>query len=80
MDPYSAQMLIYRAEMYILMRYPYLIDLNINNSELSKTVDDKSFFFVIKSFSEEDVHKVNLNKYRQLNIMSGPVLNQETKH
>jgi len=80
MDPYSAQMLIYRAEMYILMRYPYLIDLNINNSELSKTVDDKSFFFVIKSFSEEDVHKVNLNKYRQLNIMSGPVLSQETKH
>lgn len=60
MDPYSAQMLIYRAEMYILMKYPYLIDLNMKNSELSKTITDKSFFYVIKSFSEEDVHKVLL--------------------
>ena len=58
MDPYAAQMLIYRAEMYILMKYPYLIELNINNAEISKTVNDKSFFYVIKSFSEEDVHKV----------------------
>lgn len=28
-DPYTAQALIYRAEMYILMKYPNLIDLNI---------------------------------------------------
>ena len=27
-DHYTAQMLIYRAEMYILVKYPYLIDLN----------------------------------------------------
>ena len=61
MDAYSAQMLIYRAEMYILMKYPYLIELNVKNNELSKTIAPKSFFYVIKSFSEEDVHKVKLS-------------------
>ena len=28
MDPSVAYALIYRAEMYILVKYPYLIDLN----------------------------------------------------
>jgi hypothetical protein len=28
-DPYTAQALIYRAEMYILLLYPYLIDINL---------------------------------------------------
>ena len=66
MDPYTAQMLIYRAEMYILMKYPYLIDLNKNNADLYKTVSDKSIFYVIKSFSEEDVHKAyTIFKHRQ---------------
>ena len=60
MDSYSAQMLIYKAEMYILMKYPLLIELNMKNNELSKSISDKSFFYVIKSFSEEDVHKVNI--------------------
>ena len=27
-DPYTAQMLVYRAEMYIFNKYPYLIDMN----------------------------------------------------
>jgi hypothetical protein len=48
-------MLIYRAEMYILLKYPFLLDLNTKNTSLA--CDDKSQFFVIKSFSEEDVHK-----------------------
>jgi hypothetical protein len=48
-------MMIYRAEMYILLKYPYLIDLNKNNSSIQ--VNEGSSFFVIKSFSEEDVHK-----------------------
>ena len=61
MDSYSAQMLIYRAEMYVLMKYPYLLELNIKNNELSKLITEKSFFYVIKSFSEEDVHKVFLS-------------------
>ena len=61
MDPYTAQMLIYRAEMYVLMKYPFLIDLNKKNSELSKKINEKSQFYIIKSFSEEDVHKVKNN-------------------
>jgi len=50
-DPYTAQMLIYRAEMYILMRYPYLIDLNKKNEDVLTNISPNSQFFVIKSFS-----------------------------
>jgi hypothetical protein len=50
-------MLVYRAEMYILLRYPHLINVNTNSEELVKNVNENSFFYVIKSFSEEDVHK-----------------------
>lgn len=50
-------MLLYRAEMYILTRYPTLIDLNAKNAGLGEKLNDNSQFFVIKSFSEEDVHK-----------------------
>ena len=28
LDPYTAQMFVYRAEMYILGKYPFLIDIN----------------------------------------------------
>jgi hypothetical protein len=56
-DPYTAQAMIYRAEMYILTKYPSLVDLNVKNEGLAKTVDENSRFFIIKSFSEEDVHK-----------------------
>jgi hypothetical protein len=56
-DPYTAQAMIYRAEMYILSKYPNLVDLNVKNEGLSKTINENSRFFVIKSFSEEDVHK-----------------------
>ena len=40
------------------MKYPYLIDCNKKNSEMTKSLTEKSHFYVIKSFSEEDVHKV----------------------
>jgi hypothetical protein len=53
----AAQAMIYRAEMYILTKYPSLVDLNVKNEGLSKTIDENSRFFIIKSFSEEDVHK-----------------------
>jgi hypothetical protein len=43
--------------MYILVKYPYLIDINTKNEGLSKSLAEKSQFFIIKSFSEEDVHK-----------------------
>ena len=50
-------MMIYRAEMYILNKYASLVDLNVRNEGLSNLIDENSQFFVIKSFSEEDVHK-----------------------
>lgn len=50
-------MLLYRAEIYICSRYPNLIDLNSKNIGLSEKISPKSHFYVIKSFSEEDVHK-----------------------
>ena len=50
-------MLLYRAEMYIMNRYPTLIDINSKNTGLAEKVTNKQKFFIIKSFSEEDVHK-----------------------
>jgi len=54
------------------MKYPYLIDVNKKNADLYKTVSDKSVFYVIKSFSEEDVHKVKifLKKAIKYNVWS----------
>jgi hypothetical protein len=56
-DPYMSQMMMYRAEMYILTKYPTLVDVNVKNEGISKLIDENSQIFVIKSFSEEDVHK-----------------------
>jgi hypothetical protein len=50
-------MLIQRAEMYVVLRYPHLININLNYEEKVKDIKENSFFYVIKSFSEEDVHK-----------------------
>ena len=50
-------MLLYRAEMYIFNCYNNLIDLNTKNAKLYEKVNPNSQFFIIKSFSEEDVHK-----------------------
>ena len=57
LDPYTAQMILYRAEMYILLRYPHLVNINKKNESLIDSINEHSNFFVIKSFSEEDVHK-----------------------
>ena len=56
-NPYMQQQMLYRTEMYICSRYRNLIDINTKNSNLHEKVDSNSKFFVIKSFSEEDVHK-----------------------
>ena len=56
-NPYMQQQMIYRAEMYISSMYKHLLDINTRNASLPKTLDSNSKFFVIKSFSEEDVHK-----------------------
>ena len=57
MNPYYAQEMIYRTEMYIYTKYRHLIDINVKNNGLSKKLTDASSFYVIKSFSEENVHK-----------------------
>jgi len=56
-SPFMQQQLLYRTEMYICSRYNYLIDINMKNSALPEKLNENSKFFVIKSFSEEDVHK-----------------------
>ena len=56
-SPYMQQQLLYRTEMYICSRYNNLIDINTKNVSLPEKLNDNSKFFVIKSFSEEDVHK-----------------------
>jgi len=56
-DPYMNQMMMYRAEMYIMDKYKNLINLNKNNENFTKTLSENDKIFIIKSFSEEDVHK-----------------------
>ena len=56
-NPYFQQQILYRTEMYICSRYRHLIDINQKNSKLIESINASSKFFVIKSFSEEDVHK-----------------------
>ena len=56
-NPYYQQQILYRTEMYICSRYRHLIDINQKNSKLIESINANSKFFVIKSFSEEDVHK-----------------------
>ena len=56
-NPYFQQQILYRTEMYICSRYRHLIDINQKNTKLIESINANSKFFVIKSFSEEDVHK-----------------------
>ena len=56
-NPYFQQEMYYRTEMYIYSKYRHLIDINQKNQDLSKKIDNNSQYFIIKSFSEEDVHK-----------------------
>ena len=56
-NPYIQQQMLYRTEMYICSRYRNLIDINTKNASIYEKIDSNSKFFVIKSFSEEDVHK-----------------------
>ena len=56
-NSFLMQEMIYRTEMYIYTKYRNLIDINIKSNGLSKKITDASSFYVIKSFSEENVHK-----------------------
>ena len=56
-NPFFHQQILYRTEMYICSKYRNLIDINQRNAKLVETINQNCKFFVIKSFSEEDVHK-----------------------
>ena len=56
-NPYFQQQILYRTEMYICSKYRNLIDINQRNSKIIESINSSCKFFVIKSFSEEDVHK-----------------------
>ena len=56
-NPYYQQQILYRTEMYICSKYRHLIDINQKNAKLIDSINPNCKFFVIKSFSEEDVHK-----------------------
>ena len=49
--------LIISNEIYVLQKYPNLIKINNSKINLNEEIDDKSQFYVIKAFSEEDIHK-----------------------
>lgn len=57
MNPYYAQSIINRIQVYIYTKYRHLTDINAKNQAMSSSIDQSSLFYVIKSFSEEDVHK-----------------------
>ena len=56
-NPYFQQQILYRTEMYICSKYRNLIDINQRNAKILESINSNCKFFVIKSFSEEDVHK-----------------------
>ena len=56
-NPYFQQQILYRTEMYICSKYRNLIDINQRNAKILESMNSNCKFFVIKSFSEEDVHK-----------------------
>ena len=56
-NPYMQNNSLYRKEKYINKEYPYLLDINKNNSNILKEINTDCKFFIIKSFSEEDIHK-----------------------
>lgn len=53
----DVQKLIYRSEVYVMTRYPQLLHLNAKNKDLLTKIKDSDVFYVVKSFSEEDIHK-----------------------
>ena len=57
MNPYVLQEMFYRTEMYICTNYNNLLDINTKAKGLSANLTEASTVYVIKSFSEEDVHK-----------------------
>jgi len=49
--------ILYYTEEYISLKYPNLLDINQRNSKLPEKINENCKFFVIKSLTEEDIHK-----------------------
>ena len=49
--------ILYYTEEYINLKYPSLLDINQRNSKLLEKINENCKFFVIKSLTEEDIHK-----------------------
>ena len=56
-DPLTVKTMIYRAEIYLMNKYPNLAQINPIHEGFSNTMNENSQYFIIKSFNEEDVHK-----------------------
>lgn len=81
MDPYTAQLLIMRSEMYIVYNYPHLVTINqkVLNKKVSEVIPEDAAIFIIKSFTEEDIHKaIKYNVWSSTNFGNNK-LNYEFK-
>ena len=80
-DPYMAQILIMRSEMYIIYNYPNLGSLNqkISLLKTEDTIPENSSIYIMKSFTEEDIHKaIKYNIWSSTNF-GNTKLNNEFK-
>ena len=56
-NPYKHNNSLDKIEDYIYSNYKHLIDINEKNINITSEINTDCKFFIIKSFSEEDVHK-----------------------
>jgi hypothetical protein len=81
MDPYMAHMLIMRSEMYIVYNYPHLTNINQKIHErYSSKIPEDSAIFLIKGFTEEDIHKAIKYKVWSSTNYGNSKLNNEFKN
>lgn len=80
-DPYTAQMLILRSELYIVQNYPNLVSISISeklsNEKLIEYINKKTSVFIIKGFTEEDIHKaIKYNLWSSTNFGNNKLNNE----
>jgi len=80
-DPYTVQLMIMRSEMYIVYNYPDLVSINqkLINEKVDNLIPDNSCVFIIKSFTEEDIHKAIKYKIWSSTNFGNSKLNNEFK-
>lgn len=84
-DPYTAQMLILRSELYIVQNYPNLVSISISeklsNDKLLDYINKKTSVFIIKGFTEEDIHKaIKYNLWSSTNFGNNKLNNEYKKN